>query len=87
MGFMQIKRNKWVLFLPLFSHFKSLHFPGRSYKYFLDVTGASVETNPLSLKTHGKEEKRDQELGEKTVCPALMMILQKWEGKKKKMKL
>lgn len=73
MGFMQIKGNN--AFPPLFSHFNSLYFSGRSFKDFLKVRGASVEENPLSLKTHGKEEKRDQELGEKTVCLAMMMIL------------
>lgn len=31
-----------------------------------------------------KRQKRDQELEGKTVCLAMMMILQKWQGKKEK---
>lgn len=84
MGFMQIKQNKSVLFPPLFSHFNFLYFSGRSFKDFLKVKAASVEANPLSLKTHGKEIKKGPRTGGEDCVPSIDDDSTEMTGEKRK---
>lgn len=66
---MQTNGDKWVLPPPLFPHFNSLYFPGRHFKDFLKVRGASVEANPLSLNTQGKEAQKGPRTGGEDCVP------------------
>lgn len=50
---------------PLFS----LQLPFQTSKDFLEIRGASVEANPLSLKTHGKELKKKKITGGEDSLP------------------
>lgn len=52
-------------------------------QHFLKIRGAAAQASPLSLNIHGKEVKKDQELGERCV-PGYDDGSTEMKGKKKK---